>query len=210
MAFKDTRLPFFERPDLSPFLVHLTKANNSFTAYQNLINILKSREIWGSDKGKGFIKGPNSATCFMDIPLSSLKYVLNKSNTDPKFPRYEPYGIIFSKTYAYEQGARPVLYLSNCELKEMGIPDDHLWRVVRLEGVEEDSIGWIHEREWRAQNNFPIPKNPFAVLVKDANSAVRLNSYIKRCSDEIKCLPQSIIPLTILCQGLPYMKEKGK
>jgi len=88
MALNDTRLPFFERPDLSPFLVHLTKntkADDGFTALNNLNRILKCGELRGSDKG--FIKGPNPATCFMDIPLSSLKYVLSKSNTDPDFPR---------------------------------------------------------------------------------------------------------------------------
>jgi len=102
-----TRLPFFERPDLSPFLVHLTKntkKEDGYTAFKNLINILRTGEIWGSDKAKGFIKGLSNATCFMDVPLTSLKYVLNKSNTDPDFPRYEPYGVIVSKKYAYSKG----------------------------------------------------------------------------------------------------------
>ncbi len=140
MAIKESNnLPFFERPDLSPFLVHLTKntkSDDEFSAYDNLVNILKTGEIWGSNTEKGFVKGPNEAACFMDIPLSSLKYVLNEANTNPEKPRYEPYGIIVSKTYAYKRGCRPVIYLSNKELDALKMPREELWRVVRLEGVD--------------------------------------------------------------------------
>jgi hypothetical protein len=79
-------LPFFERPDLTPFLVHLTKntkAEDDYSAFNNLVNILKTGEIWGSDTKKGFIKGPSPAACFMDIPFYALKYVLNEENSDP-------------------------------------------------------------------------------------------------------------------------------
>ncbi len=88
MSVKESNnLPFFERPDLSPFLVHLTKntkSDDEFSAYDNLVNILETGEIWGSNTEKGFIKGPNEAACFMDIPLASLKYVLNEANTNPE------------------------------------------------------------------------------------------------------------------------------
>ena len=206
MAYTDTRPPFFERPDLSPYLVHLTKnsrADDDCSAYQNLDKILK----WGKIRGsKGYIKGPNSATCFMDIPLSSLKYVFNKSNTDSSFPRYEPYGIVVSKSYAYEQGARPVLYLSDSELVEMDIPKDHLWRVVKFDGIGEKSIGWIHEREWRARGNFSLPEWLEAVLVENTSDVQSLTRSIDHHKKDYISLPQSIIPLMVLCQGLPYMK----
>ena len=38
-------LPFFERPDLTPYLIHLTKntkADDDFSAFQNLISILQA------------------------------------------------------------------------------------------------------------------------------------------------------------------------
>ena len=70
----DTSKAFKIRPDLSPFLVHLTKRTGTkATAYENLISILESGNITGSIK---FIQGFKAAACFMDIPLSSLKYVL--------------------------------------------------------------------------------------------------------------------------------------
>jgi hypothetical protein len=205
---ESNNLPFFERPDLSPFLIHLTKntkAQDEYSAYDNLVNILETGEIWGSDTKKGFIKGPNTAACFMDIPLASLKYVLNEANTDPGKPRYEPYGIIVSKTFAYKRGCRPVMYLSNEELEVMGTPQEELWRVVRLEGVDGSGINWVHEREWRTKGDFRLPNNPHAALVKNVAAAKKLRQQINKNPKKFKSLPSSIIPLTILCQGLPYM-----
>jgi hypothetical protein len=52
-------LPFFERPDLTPYLIHLTKntkADDDYSAFENLVSILQNGEIWGSKKEKGFIK----------------------------------------------------------------------------------------------------------------------------------------------------------
>ena len=129
-------LPFNSRPDLTPYLLHLTKNTNAedeYSAFDNLMNILRSGRIWGSGTSKGFIKGKRKAACFMDIPFASLKYVLTPENSDPQNPRYEPYGIAITKNYAYPKGCRPVLYLSNEELEAINLPPDELWRVVRFE-----------------------------------------------------------------------------
>ncbi|MGP8434197.1 hypothetical protein ACT2FY_36645 [Paraburkholderia fungorum] len=72
----------------------------------NLVRILKAGHLKGSD-ASGYIKGGHTASCFMDIPLSSLKYVLNEANTNPNRPRYEPYGIVVSKKFGFEYGCRP-------------------------------------------------------------------------------------------------------
>src|SRR5437773_8569908 len=127
-------LPFYERPDLTPYLVHLTKntkQEDHFSAFENLVNILQEGKVRGSKSNKGFIKGPNRAACFMDVPFAALKYVLNPRDSNPENPRYEPYGIVVTKKYAYRHGCRPVLYLSDKETKDLGIPRDELWRVVR-------------------------------------------------------------------------------
>ena len=53
-------LPFYDRPDLTPYIVHLTKNTKSFdkhSAFDNLVNILKKGVVWASGK-EGFIKGP--------------------------------------------------------------------------------------------------------------------------------------------------------
>lgn len=208
MPYDDSNaLPFFQRPDLSPFLIHLTKNTKNeddYSAFDNLVSILMTGEIFGSGK-KGFIKGPSTASCFMDMPLGSLKYVLNEQNSNPQRPRYEPFGIVISKEYAFKRGCRPVLYLSNKELRDLSIPAEEQWRVVRLEKVDGTGINWLHEREWRAKGSFRLPSKLRAVLVRDVNTAARLQERISRERTNFKTIPGSIIPLSVLCQGLPYL-----
>lgn len=70
LDFKD--LAFFERPDLTPYLIHLTKNTKA-----QVMSILRStipsafcrqEEFWGSDKKEGFVKGPLRAS--LHIPWS--------------------------------------------------------------------------------------------------------------------------------------------
>ena len=42
-------LQFNSRPDLTPYLIHFTKntqAADEYSAYENLVSVLKSGEIW--------------------------------------------------------------------------------------------------------------------------------------------------------------------
>lgn len=199
------KLPFEERPDLTPYLVHLTKntaADDKFSALDNLTNILRSGEIWGSSTSRGFIKGPKKATCFMDVPFQALKYVLNPTNTNEANPRYEPYGVFVTKKLAYKRGCRPVLYLSDAELRDLRIPREEWWRVVKLEKSSDGWISWIHEREWRCAGSFRMPPSPAGVLVKTASDAQELRDTIAAKPHEFKVKPLSIIPLQVICQGL--------
>lgn len=200
-------LPFFERPDLTPFLVHLTKNTNAeddHSAFDNLVNILRTGEIWGSTR-KGYVKGPHSAACFMDIPFLSLKYVLNERNTDPERPRYEPYGVIVSKEFAYREGCRPVVYLSNAEVGDFAVPESQPWRIVRFEGVQDGAVNWSHEREWRSKGDFELPGEVRAVLVKNMSDADRLKQILEKKGGNFASTPATIIPMNLLCQGLPYL-----
>lgn len=201
-------LPFYERPDLTPYLIHLTKntkPEDNFSAFENLVNIMKTGRIWGSSRQKGFIKGPYPAACFMDIPFSSLKYILNEKNCDSKRPRYEPFGVVVTKEYAYEHGCRPVLYLSNQEMSDLRIPESEKWRVVRFDGTDGKSVNWVHEREWRCKGDFHLPGKPIAALVEDSKQAERLQRRLSSSRARFEAVPQNIIPLIVLCQGLPYL-----
>lgn len=198
-------LPFNVRPDLTPYLIHLTKntkRSDGYTAYQNLINILRTGEVWGSEPRSGMIKGETPAACFMDVPFASLKYVLTPENTDKQRPRYEPYGIVVTKRYAYDWDCRPVLYLSNDELKALRIPKSQLWRVVRFEVSNDEWISWLHEREWRCKGTFTLPENLQAVFVRNTREAARLSAEIAARPEKFKSKPRSVIPMTVLCQGL--------
>ncbi|MCM1566074.1 MAG: hypothetical protein NC238_09045 [Dehalobacter sp.] len=200
-------LPFFERPDLTPYLIHLTKntvKEDEYSAFENLVNILKGGEIWGSDKTRGFIKGPNTATCFMDVPFISLKYILNEDNCDPNDPRYEPYGIFVSKKLAYKKNCRPVLYLSDDEMKTLGIPEEEKWRVVKFEVSKKGWISWIHEREWRCKGSFELPEE-VNVLVKSIKDCRKLQRRVLKNPDSFKTKPKIILPLNVVCQGLNYL-----
>jgi hypothetical protein len=197
-------LPFNVRPDLSPYLIHLTKntkATDDYSAYDNLMSILQTGQINGSKPSQGMIKGKHRASCFMDIPFASLKYVLTPANTDKQKPRYEPYGIAITKKTAYKSGCRPVLYLSNAEVADLGIPDNELWRVVRFEAMQDRWISWVHEREWRSKGHFTLPANPHAVFVRNSVEAERLTKHLAKHPGDFECRPRSVIPLSVLCQG---------
>jgi len=203
MAVDYKDLPFSDRPDLTPYLIHLTKNSrntNGYSAFRNLVNILQTGIIWGSSK-KGYIRGPNRASCFMDVPFISLKYVLTPENHNPEKPRYEPYGVFVTKKYGYNHGLRPVLYLSNKELKSLKIPENELWRVVRLEVFNNNKwISWLYEREWRCKGDFKLPRNS-GVLVKNTKDLKKLQSMIECNPEKFKVKPRTIIPLEVICQG---------
>ena len=179
-------LPFNVRPDLTPYLIHLTKnskARDNYSAFDNLVSILMNGEIFASTTKSGFIRGEYPATCFMDVPFVALKYVLNAENTNPKRPRYEPFGVFVTKKYACEHGCRPVLYLSNEEIRRLKLPDKELWRVVRFEVREAGWISWLHEREWRCRGGLSLPEEPFGVLVRNTRDAKKLREESKRTKD---------------------------
>ena len=214
MGKRYSELPFRDRPDLTPYLIHLTKNtinDDDYSAYDNLLNILRTGRLWGSDNS-GFIKGKdNTATCFMDIPFTSLKYILNEENSSPSHPRYEPYGIFVEKNYAYKEGVRPVLYLSDDEVESLNIPNGELWRVVKLEVHNRDWVSWVHEREWRCKGDFHLPcKNnsrrvqPFklGVLVKTYKDVLKLQQDINDNPGKFNIEISTILPLDIICQGL--------
>lgn len=200
----DHDLPNNERPDLTPYLIHLTKGNKNHSGLENLESILRTGTIMGTDS---YVQGDRKAACFMDVPFVSLKYVCSKDNKS----RYEPYGVIIRKTTAYEKGARPVLYLSHTECVALGITKgnlpDEMWRIVNLRASNKKEIwgvNWMHEREWRCPDQFQLPSKILAVLVKSSQEAEALSRKIAQNQSRFKCSPRSVIPLNVICQGLVY------
>lgn len=198
-------LPFDERPDLTPYLLHLTKnsrEDDGRSAFDNLLNILRTGKVRGSSSRRGFVKGRVRAACLMDLPFFSLKYLLNSSNCDPRKPRYEPFGVFVSKPFAYKAGCRPVLYLSDSDLACLQIPDSELWRVVRFEVRGRRWLSWLHEREWRCKGDLALPRDPMGVVVKNTAFARKLEDELRRHNREYLCRPRCVLPLNIVCQGL--------
>lgn len=196
----DDDFQFNIRPDLSPYLVHLTKKADGISALNNLMEILQTGVIWGTDS---FVKGRRKAVCFMDVPFVALKYVCSRQNST----RYAPYGVVITKTFGYRRGTRPVLYLSDNEQRRLCIPKKELWRVVKFQyskGRSAWESNWLHEREWRCPDRFNLPAEIRAVLVRTAKEAAQLQTTINIDPASFACIPQSIIPLRVICQGLDF------
>ena len=96
-----------------------------------------------------------------------------------------------------------MLYLSNKEKQRQRIPRDEWWRIVRFDVSKEGWISWLHEREWRCKGDLKLPSNPYGVLVRNADKADGLQKIFQDSPSKFKVKPHSIIPLTVICQGLP-------
>lgn len=204
------QLPFTARPDLSPYLIHLTRQTEQKSGFLVLQHIIfHDKMLKGSDK-TGFIKGSTPAVCFMDIPLFSLKYLFTLNNAR----RYEPYGIFVKKETAYLNGARPVYYMSQEEENEFfGSRTADKWRIVKLDvndtnAEEPDWICWTQEREWRCPNQYKLDSDDYeyGILVKSIKQAEILSKKIY-AADYKGPRPIAILPLDVICQGLSSFEK---
>lgn len=159
------------RGDFTDSLVHFTRERTggllqvrdvsendaSFSSLEVLCQILESGKILGSNN-KGFVKGADTAVCFTECPLSAVK--LFASGPDVEKAKYRFYGIAISKKAAFNNGARPVIYLPDDEGD--WIPESEKWRHVRF---EYGSVDWTFEREWRKRGDLELKGLPgFYVL----------------------------------------------
>ena len=147
-------------------------AGNKLSALDVLCKILKSGIIHGSKK-EGYIKGPNAAVCFSECPLSFIKYFA--SDNEKKGARYRFYGIAISKKAAFENGARPVIYLPDNEGE--WIPMDQKWRHVRF---EYGNVDWTFEREWRKKGDLDLNQLPgFYVIHWNPSEKIELETNLR-------------------------------
>lgn len=204
------QLPFTARPDLSPYLIHLTRKTEKKSGFLVLQQIIfRDKMLKGSDK-TGFIKGSTPAVCFMDIPFFSLKYLFTYNNAR----RYEPYGIFVKKETAYLNGARPVYYMSQEEENEFfGSRAADKWRIVKLDvddtnAKEPDWICWTQEREWRCPIQYKLDSGDYeyGILVKSIKQAEILSEKIY-AADYKGPRPIAILPLDVICQGLSSFEK---
>lgn len=187
------QLSSIEKPDISPFLIHMTGRNQ-------LLNILKGKNAPDEievPEGNGFLRAStptygsqnyynSSVVCFTESPLFALDFFRYRS-----FPRWEAdqqFGIGFSKTdLVNHRNVRPVIYLdseTNTEVLSVcnRILNDSLI-VSNNEGVienlkplmeklkpllfpllqERPSQGFMWEREWRCPDSSGM-KFPLAAI----------------------------------------------
>ena len=170
-----------QRIDISQRITHLTRSSSDgkMKAVDVLIKILNERKICGSD---GFIVGSRRAVCFQDAPLLGLAQNVDfEREVAPKMsrqPSYEGCGLSFPKPYAFEKGARPVIYEVTEKAKHFLPPGEH-WRIVQLDLSDESAlVDWTHEREWRCPDSFQFELKWCALLVGNSEQYHELMAKI--------------------------------
>ncbi len=144
-------------------LTHFTRASHPSAAIDNLVGILTAGVIRASTR---MIRTRRPVVCFFDAPFEHLARVLDRTSRR----RYEPFGIAVNKRYAFELGARPVIYLPWLEAVAL-LPRAELWRVVSLDMDRQPAIDWTFEREWRMAGDLGLAAAETVVLVEDWRDA---------------------------------------
>jgi hypothetical protein len=147
------------RKDISPFLVHFTKASKLGSAYDVLRCILHDKKLLGSS---GYISHGRKCVCFSEAPLGALEHGLINSTG---FTRYSSYGLQFEKKWIFSLGGRPVIY--EPWLESIPLPETHQWRHMTLElGLRTVDFTW--EREWRLLcTELPFSEQQVRVVLPD-------------------------------------------
>lgn len=190
-----------ERADLSTFITHLTRSDGNphieskLPFWEIIIKMLGEGKIIPSTTATGRIIGTTPAVCFQDAPLVGLtqnifydqKY--RKLNPGAKW-RYAGAGLLFSKSYAYAKGARPVLYEKTEVAKKILPPGEH-WRIVNFDlSNSDDYIDWTHEREWRHPGAFEFTIESAVVLLPNFQ---QYQSFIKACQERKLDYPSRLL-----------------
>lgn len=129
------------RPDISDKVIHFTKAATYEDALGVLLAIIGGGRLFG---GTGMIRGGYRCVCFTEAPLPAVAGGLVNADS---FTRYSPFGLMFEKSWIYEQGGRPVIYQPDPEFYQL--PEEMRWRHVRYEPATAPPIDFTWEREWR-------------------------------------------------------------
>jgi hypothetical protein len=144
-------------------LIHFTRASHPSAALDNLAAILSAGTIRASSR---MIRTKRPVICLFDAPLDYLARLLDRRARR----RYEPFGIAVSKRYAFNLGARPVVYLPWPEAAAI-LPASELWRVVNLDIGRKPAVDWTFEREWRMLGDLHFGVRDAVVVVQDWRDA---------------------------------------
>lgn len=120
-----------KRKDLTPYLLHFIKGNNTPKA---ILSKILTEECLRSDQG---------VICFTEAPLTSCKEMFDLMKQYPR-PMYTEFGIGLPRDLLYNLGARNIIYGKGEELKLF--PEDVQWRCLEFEPKSYD-FTWL--REWR-------------------------------------------------------------
>ena len=108
----------------------------SLDAASRLASILQTETIFGTQPYG--VRSP--IVCFTESTRQGLDHLVRDLG-------YEPWGLMFTKDYAWGQGAAPALYVRSDDFSALDTtPQEFRARAIRLEPGDSE---WLHEREWR-------------------------------------------------------------
>lgn len=134
-----------QRTDLSKYLIHLTKGDDSLAVLSKIISSLK---IEPSLHFAITTYEKRGAACFYDCPIEIIKDVIRTSPNDRK-----PHGIMVPKDQFWNLGGRPAIYTDlSLPQEEIKIwPESQKYRLINTDlNRSQYPIDWMHEREWRS------------------------------------------------------------
>lgn len=138
------------RPDLSGWLIHFVKGDPK-SAPRTIDSIL---EHGLENRGKGL--------CFTESPLLGFAALLDyMGRTYPESPLYTAYGVAIRKSWFFDLGGRPVIYLPKGEFEHLKEPIQYLW-----EEYEPGRADFTWLREWRSnKDRLALTKENTVVVV---------------------------------------------
>lgn len=192
------------RIDIAGQIIHLTRSGIingvKISALQRTIKILREKTLVGSTTASGFIVGATRAVCFQDAPLYSIcqnidfERLLVREEQSERV-RYEPYGLMFPKPYAYNLGARPVFY-ERTEVAKEFLPPEQWWRIVSFDMSRSEAyVDWTHEREWRVPGDVHFDIAQATVVVPNSTSFRKFLEQGAQGGEDITKLVRTVVPL---------------
>lgn len=155
------------RTDISQSLIHFTRGRDNDEAFDNLVSIVNSNTIYGSNK---FIKGRYKCVSFSETPIACISRGLINNNY---YTKYSAFGIAVSKDLLFNLGGRPVIYQSEEEFNLLS--EGQRWRHMTYNPKGDPPIDFTWEREWRIKTNeLHINPSDFSIIMPNADWIERL------------------------------------
>jgi hypothetical protein len=210
---KDIRNIISRRSDLSTFIVHLTRDEDTQCAKEKLKSIIQSwtiqaRSSFGAAKDKSQAGNSQKCVCFTETPLEYIYLMLE--NIEGRKYQFAPYGVAITKKLARKGGVNPVWYVD--------ITPGHDWLmkpindlISNLNGTFDQSpfskitpfieqmgsganretsqayrkeFWW--EREWRHQGDFLLPNH--VLLICREEDFQEFENLSKNVNRSVNCI----------------------
>ena len=175
--------PSRRRPDISPNLLHLVRADTRADAFATLRTIVAERCLHGSDAD---IRSGARCVSFMEAPVKQLRDVYRWSTE--RDAALHPYGVLLGKDYLYAMGGRPVIYESEAEFERL--PDALRYRHMRYDPLADPPVDFTWQREWRLRaDRMPLePERCCIVVASEADRAALLHEHEVREEQRLEAL----------------------